>query len=131
MNKIDRTKLKKRGFNRFFKSFTFSIAGIKYAFTYEQSFLVHFIAMILAITMGIFFHLSRIEWLFILLVIALVIAAELINTAIEAVVDLYTLEINSLAKIAKDTASAAVFILALFALIVGLIIFIPHIIKLF
>ncbi len=131
MSSIDRIKLKKRGIKRFIKSFSFAIDGLKYAFIYEQNFLVHFIAIFLVIPLGIFFKIKLIEWLFVLLAIALVIFAELINTAIEAVVDLYTLKINPLAKIAKDTASAAVFILALFALIVGLIVFLPYILNLF
>ena len=63
--------------------------------------------------------------------IAVVIAGELINTAIEAVVDLVTEEYHPLAKVAKDTSAAAVFVIAIVAVIVGLIIFLPKIINLF
>ena len=63
--------------------------------------------------------------------IGAVIALELINTAIEAVVDLVTEEYHPLAKVAKDTSAAAVFVFAIIAIIVGIIIFLPKIIGLF
>ena len=65
------------------------------------------------------------------LTIGLVISCELINTAIEAVVDLVTEDYHPLAKVAKDTAAAAVFVFAIVAVIVGLIIFLPKVVALF
>ena len=65
------------------------------------------------------------------LTIGLVISCELINTAIEAVVDLVTQDYHPLAKVAKDTSAAAVFVFAIIAVIVGLIIFLPKVIDLF
>ena len=70
------------------------------------------------------------EWLIAFLAIGMVLAAELINTAIEAVVDLVTLEIHPLAKIAKDCGSAATFVLAMMAAVIGFIIYIPHVVEL-
>ena len=61
----------------------------------------------------------------------LVISCELINTAIEATVDLVTEEYHPLAKVAKDTAAAAVFVFAIVAVLVGIIIFVPKVIALF
>ena len=70
------------------------------------------------------------EWLVLTLIIGLVIATELINTSIEATIDLVTKEVHPLAKVAKDTAAAAVLIFGITALIIGLIIFVPKFIGL-
>lgn len=130
MNKISRDDIKKRGFKRFIKSFGYSIEGLKYAYRFEQSMLIHVIATICVLTANIFFKVTGTEWLITLLAIGMVLAAELINTAIEAAVDLVTLEINPLAKIAKDCGSAATFVLAIMAAAIGLVVYIPYIIIL-
>ena len=124
-----REEKKKMGFKRFFRSFGYSCAGLKYAFKFEQNMLVHALATIVVVA-GILLKLTMIEWLLVLLVIGLVIATELINTSIEAVVDLACPEIHPLAKIAKDTASASVFVFAITALIVGILVFVPNILEL-
>ena len=87
-------------------------------------------ATICVIILGLIVKLSVIEWLFCILFIGIVIATELINSSIEAVVDLISPNKNSLAKVAKDTASGAVLIFALTALVGGLIIFLPKVILL-
>ena len=130
MPTVSRDKLKKKGFKRLFKSFTYAFEGLKYAFKYEQNILVHSLATILVIIAGIFFKISLMEWLIITLIIGLVIATELINTSIEATIDLITQETHPLAKIAKDTAAAAVLIFGLAAIIIALIIFLPKILIL-
>ena len=127
MAKISRDDIKKRGLIRFIKSFGYSIEGLKYAYKYEQSMLIHVIATICVLCANIFFQVSGIEWLITLIAIGMVLSAELINSAIEAVVDLETNRINPLAKLAKDTASSATLIFSFTSLIIGLIIFIPKI----
>lgn len=127
MVKISRDEIKKRGLNRFFKSFTYSIDGLKYAYKYEQSMMIHVIATILVVAANIFFQVTGIEWLITIIAIGMVLSAELINTAIEAVVDLVTLEIHPLAKIAKDCGSAATFVLAMMAAVIGCVIYIPYV----
>ncbi|MEG0025789.1 MAG: diacylglycerol kinase family protein [Bacilli bacterium] len=122
---------KKRSLKRFLNSFKFAFQGLKYAFVYEQNMFVHIIVTVWVVILGLLFHISLFEWLFCLVIIGLVIATELINTAIEAVVDLVTVANKPLAKIAKDTASAAVFVFAVIAFLCGLIIFIPKILELF
>ena len=77
------------------------------------------------------FKISYLEWISIFLIIGLVIATELINTSIEATIDLITDQINPLAKVAKDTAAAAVLIFGFTAIIIGIIIFLPKIINMF
>ncbi len=129
MTKISRDDIKKRGFGRFIKSFGYSLDGLIYAYKYEQSMLIHVIATIAVIIANIVLNVAPTEWLITFIAIGMVLAAELINTAIEAVVDLVTLEIHPLAKIAKDCGSAATFVLAMMAGVIGFVIYIPHIID--
>ena len=127
MAKISRDDIKKRGLIRFIKSFGYSIEGLKYAYKYEQSMLIHVIATVCVICANIFFQVTGMEWLITVIAIGMVLSAELINSAIEAVVDLITLEEHPLAKIAKDCSSAATFVLATMAAIIGLVVYIPYI----
>ena len=129
MDSVSRDKLKEKGLKRLIKSFKYAIEGIIYAFKYEQNIIVHTLVMILVIILGIVLKLSYFEWLICLILFGLVIATEMINTSIEAVVDLACPKIDPLAKIAKDTASGAVLVFAITAAISGLIIFIPKIID--
>ena len=130
MATVSRDKLKVRGKKRLINSFKYAFDGLKYAFLYEQNLTVHILATIIVIIMGFIFKISVFEWLVLFLIIGLVIATELINTSIEATIDLITDEINPLAKVAKDTAASAVLVFGLTALIVGALIFIPKIIIL-
>ena len=129
MTKISRDDIKKRGLGRFVKSFGYSIEGLKYAYKYEQSMFVYVIFTVLVIAVNLFFKVDKYTWLLSLIAIGVVLAAELINTAIEAVVDLVTLEIHPLAKIAKDCGSAATFVLACMAATLGFIVYVPYIID--
>lgn len=130
MDTVSRDKLKQKGLKRLIHSFKYALDGLKYAFKYEQNMLVHILATITVICVGLLLKISLIEWLIIALIIGLVIATELINTSIEAIVDLTCPEINPLAKVAKDTAAAAVMVFAITAIIIAAIIFIPKIIIL-
>lgn len=130
MPTVSRDDLKKKGFHRLVKSFTYAFDGLKYAFKYEQNILVHTLVTILVIIAGIVLKISVTEWLALTLIIGLVIATELINTSIEATIDLITKEVHPLAKIAKDTAAAAVLVFGLTAIVIGCIIFLPKILIL-
>ena len=129
MTKISRDEIKKHGFKRFLASWKYSMEGLIYAYKYEQSMLIHVIATICVIIANIVLSISPTEWLITFLAIGMVLAAELINTAIEAIVDLVTLEIHPLAKISKDVSSGAVLVSVFGAIIVGLIIYLPKIID--
>lgn len=129
MDSVSRDKLKQKGFKRLIKSFKYAMEGIIYAFKYEQNIIVHTLIMILVIILGLLLNISYYEWLICLILFGLVIATEMINTSIEAVVDLTCKEINQLAKIAKDTASGAVLVFALTSAVTGMLIFIPKIID--
>lgn len=100
-------------------------------FDREQNLLIHIIAAITAIILGICFSLSLLEWILVFFCIGLVISCELLNSAIELTVDLFTQEFNSLAMVAKDTASAAVVISAFTALSIGIYVFLPKFLLLF
>lgn len=129
--KIDRSAFKQRGIKRLIKSFIYAKDGIVYTIIYEQNFLLHLIAALLVVLLGFFFKITTIEWVLVIIAIALVLVAELVNSSIEALTDLITLEENKLAKIAKDTASGAVLVMAMLSIIMGLIIFVPYIIEIF
>ncbi|MDD2181484.1 MAG: diacylglycerol kinase [Bacilli bacterium] len=130
MDMESRDEQKKRGIKRFLNSFKYSFDGLKYAYKYEQSLTIHFGISLIVIISGLYLKISLIEWLLCLLLMGVVMATELINTSLEAVIDLTCPEIHPLAKIAKDTASAAVFVFSTVAFFSGLIIFLPKIILL-
>ena len=132
MNMISRDERKRqKGLKKFFHSFTYPIEGLKYAYRNEQNLAVDVGVSLLVLIAGVIFKLEKTEWLVVILTIGAVISLELINTAIEAVVDMVTEEYHPLAKVAKDTSAAAVFVIAIVAAIVGLIIFLPKVISLF
>ena len=130
MDMESRDELKQKGIKRFVKSFGYALDGLVYAFKYEQNMLVHILATLIAVVLGIILELSPYEWLLVFLIIGLVIATELINTSIEAVVDLISPKTHPLAKIAKDTAASAVMVFAIVAILIGVFIYLPKIINL-
>lgn len=119
------------GIKRFFRSFKYSWEGLKYAYRYEQSMILHIGASILVVILGLWLKISLLEWAFCIATLALILAIELLNTAIEAVVDLASPEIHPLAKIAKDTGSAASGVYSILSVVTLGLIFIPKIIELF
>lgn len=121
---------KQFGFKRFLRSFTNSLAGLKYAYLHEQSMFIHLIATILTIILGIILKISRTEAIVLASLLCFVAVIELLNTAIEACCDAVSLDINPLIKIAKDTASGAVFLGSIVTLVISFIIFVPKILEL-
>ena len=108
-------------------SFKYAFEGIIEAWKTEQNLKIHFVIMALVIIAGFIFKISAMEWIVCLLLFAIVISLELINTAIETTVDIAMPEINEKAKYAKDIAAGAVLFSAMISVIVGLIIFLPKI----
>ena len=109
------------------KSFQHAFCGILTSFVIGRNIKVHYIAALAAILGGLYFGISKVEFLIILLVSTQVICLEMVNTAIERTVDLVTVEYHLYAKIAKDIAAGAVLVAAIFATIIGGIIFLPYI----
>ena len=108
-------------------SFKHAYEGILYAVTKERNMHVHVSFAILVIIAGALFGISYAEWLICLILIALVLSLEMVNTAIEAVVDMITTKEDPKAKVAKDTAAGAVLITSVVAAFIGIIIFVPRI----
>ena len=108
-------------------SFRYAIEGFISSFKTERNMKIHILAMIVVVLLGFYFKLNLVEWCFITISIALVIGAELFNTAIETIVDMISPEKNPKAKLAKDISAAAVLALAIGAVAIGAIIFIPKI----
>ncbi len=106
-------------------SFKYAFEGLKTAFVTQPNLRIHLLFIIAAIIAGFFFQISPVEWAILALTIAVVIVAELINTSIEATIDLVTSERHPLAKIAKDVAAAAVLFASIISIIVGLVVFVP------
>lgn len=107
----------------------YSLQGLSYCFNNESSFVIVGIMLCLIIILGVYLDISFLEWVISFGSIALIMIIELINTAIEATVDMVTQEYNEYAKVAKDCGSAATGIMSVLATIVNLIIFVPHIMK--
>ncbi len=110
------------------KSFGYAWAGMRTAFLKEPNFRVHVFATILAVALGLFVGLNNQEWAILVITITMVVVLELLNTAIEAVVNLVSPQMQEAARIAKDTAAAAVLLSAVGAVIVGLMLFVPKLI---
>ena len=112
---------------RYKKSFFHAIDGIIYALKNEHNMIIILLATLVVISLGFMLKINEIEWLICVLIISMIAATELINTSIEAAVDLETLKTHPLAKIAKDCASSATLILVIASIIIGLVIFVPKI----
>ena len=110
------------------KSFGYAFKGIDDVISNEPNMKIHVSVAILVVIMAFLLKISMIEWIILVLLIGLVLAAEVINTTIENLVDMYTKEYNEKAKVVKDTAAGTVLILAITAAIIGLIILVPKII---
>jgi diacylglycerol kinase len=113
------------------RSFRYAGVGIYNLFRFENNARIHLIACLLVIIAGVFFQISPVEWLLIVIQIALVWSAEAFNTAIEKLADLVSADYHPVIKIVKDTAAAGVLILAISAVIVGAVIFIPKVLLFF
>lgn len=113
--------------SRLLASFGYAIQGVAYGWRSQPNLRIHSGITAFVIVLGIWLGLSWVEWAIVTLTIALVVHAELFNTAIEAMVDKTSPEIHPLAKIAKDCAAGAVLISALLAVVVGMLVFLPKI----
>ena len=107
------------------KNFLFALNGLKEAAATQVNFRIHIIAVIAAISTGIFFNISITEWCLLFFSAGLVIAAECFNTALEYLIDLVSPQFNTAAGKIKDLAAAGVLIASVTAAITGGIIFIP------
>ena len=119
----------KFSFSKFFKSFGYAIKGVAEVFCREQNFKVHTLMGFLAILLGCLFQIALWEWCFLALVIALVLAAEMVNTALEHLCNITHPEQNETVRVIKDVSAGMVLVCALGALVVGIVIFLPKVIA--
>ena len=119
----------KKGKRTFIDSVKNCLDGINYVLANEKNFVREIILGIIAILMSYFLQITRMEWIIVILLINFVLIMELLNTALEKVVDLYTTKYNEIAKVVKDVASASVFLMSLFSAVIGFLIFMPYIIE--
>ena len=113
------------------KSFKFAFNGIKLLITREHNAWIHCFAAVCVIVVGFAFNISTTEWISVIFAIGTVLAAEAVNSSIEAIADLVSPGYNEAIKRTKDLAAGAVLILAIAAAIVGLIIFVPKVMEIF
>jgi diacylglycerol kinase (ATP) len=107
-------------------SFRYAWAGVRYAFSSQRNFRIHTLITIVAINLGLLLKVSPVEMAILTLTCALVMVLELLNTALESVVDLAVGQsYHELAKIAKDCAAGAVLIASIAAILVASFIFFP------
>ena len=106
-------------------SFRYAFEGLAYVVRAERNARLHLAVSLVIVTLGAWLRLSRIEWVLIIMAIALVFAGEMLNTVVELVIDLVAPSHNSLAKHAKDVAAGAILIAAIAAATTGLIILGP------
>ena len=108
-------------------SFKYAFQGLYHALKEGRNFRIQAFVGLVVIFLAWLLNFTRFEWSILLIAISLVLTVELLNTVIELVVDLAVEEkILPKAKIAKDVAAASVLLISIFAAIVGLVLFIPH-----
>jgi diacylglycerol kinase len=108
------------------KSFGYAFSGLVTLVTDQHNARIHLVATVFVILLGFYVELTRVEWLILLLIIAVVWLGEALNSAVEYLADATVPEQHPLIKKAKDVAAAGVLIAAFAALFVGLLIFLPY-----
>jgi undecaprenol kinase len=110
----------------FLRSFSFAGQGVWHAMRSQRNMRVHLAAAVAVVVAGIVLGVSAVDWACLALAIGMVIAAEIFNTVIEAVVDLHSPRLHPLAKIAKDGAAGAVLVTSVAAAGVAIAVFVPR-----
>jgi len=116
---------KKRGL-----SFRYAFNGVSAALK-EPNFRIQFISAAIVIFLGFWFHINRYEWLAVILCSAIVLSLELVNSAIEKLCNLVTIEVHPSIKFIKDVCAAAVLVAAISALVIGVVVFYPYLKPIF
>lgn len=127
--KISKKAVGHRRADTLLSSFGYAFAGLAYCFRTQRNFRIHVSIAIVAAVVGIFLGLSWLEWAVFAATVVLVLSAEMVNTMVEALVDLVTSDYHPLAKISKDVAAGVVLLTAIGAVAVGLAIFLPRLLA--
>ena len=110
------------------KSFGFAFEGIATFLKTQHNAWIHCLAAFLVVILGFTLNVTVTEWCLLIVAIALVMLAEMLNTAIEFLTNLVSPEYHPLAKHVKDVAAGAVLFAALAAVIIGLLVFVPKVV---
>lgn len=114
-------------FKFFFQSFKYAFKGLKKALQKEQSFRIQVLVAFLVLILGFYVRLNRIEFVIILAMITLVLSLELINTTAEKIIDVVNPKKHPKIRFIKDVMAGSVLMAVFGAMLIGLIIFLPHI----
>lgn len=112
------------------RAFTCAGEGIRYAFASQRNLKIHVAFAAVAVALGFALGISQAGWLAVILCIAMVMSLEVLNTAVESVVDLVSPEWNLLAKRAKDCAAGAVYIASFASIVVACVVYLPALVSL-
>jgi diacylglycerol kinase (ATP) len=112
-------------------SFGYAWQGLRHSFLTQRNFRIHVAAAIVALVVGLVLRFSPAEWAMVALVVVVVLAAEMVNTMVEALVDLVSPRYHPLAKVAKDVAAGVVLLTAIGAVVIGLLLFGPRFLAMF
>ncbi len=115
----------------FIDSFRFAIEGIRFAVTHNRNIRIHMVVAVLVVIFSYVFHISVFEAGLVSIMILLVIATEMLNTVVEEIVNMVTREYRIEAKIAKDVSAGTVLLTSLVSVVIGILVFLPHILALF
>lgn len=118
-----------KGRESFLKSVSHAVDGFLFVLKKERNIKIQLCIGLLVIIGGIFFHISLLEWTICLLFICFILVLELVNTAIEKLLDFVTKDYHEDIKHIKDISASFVFVMSIFALIMGLMIFVPKMIS--
>ncbi len=115
--------------NRVIKKFSFAFKGLRIAIVTDNSFKIHFVFALPIVASGFFLGFNQFEWIIVSISIGIVLIAELFNTAIEYIVKMFTDEYHELAEKLLDISAGAVLVSAILAIVLALLIYIPHFIP--
>lgn len=111
------------------KAFRYAFAGAGHALETQQNFKIYFLAAVLVVGAGLYFGITFLEWIALVFSIFLVLITEMINTAFEEMINLLKCEYDRRCRLAKDVAAGMVLFASVSAIIVGLLIFLPKILR--
>jgi len=117
--------------NNFFQSIQHAFNGIKYFFLTERNAQIQLMATLVIIALAIVLGATAIEWMLLLLCIAMVLCFEMFNTSLECLCDVVHKENHPIVKLVKDIAAGAVLTVTIISCIIGILIFLPKILNLF
>ncbi len=128
-NRINSTLLHHHRASTLRDSFRYAFEGLAYCYRTQRNFRIHLAVGLTGTLMGLVLGLSTLEWAIFVLTVGLVLAAEMVNTMIESLVDLVTGEYHNLARIAKDVAAGIVLLTSIGSVLVGTLIFLPRLLA--